>query len=384
MNPQGMEEHKTRGLKRLALTRLRALSREAARLADRVIATDEATRDEVPRLLGVDPGARGRAAQRHRPRRDRAPRPPRTRARSPSGAARAARAPIPSSSPWAGSRRYKGFGDVLAALAALHAAGRLAARLGLGVVGERPATRHALRSASRAGGGAARATAPAASSERAAPRALRARRRLRPRDALRGLEPRDAGGDGPRPAGRGHARRRHPGQGGGRRDRPPGRARATWPAWPRRSALLARDRARREAMGSAGRRRVARAPSPGPPSPTARSRSTRSCCREAPRMTRERALTVVAGASGLSVTALVVITGAAAGAAHRPALLAAGDGAARSPCARGARSPGPARPRGRASCWSLLLLPDRSCSSTPAADASTATASATTSTSARS
>ena len=55
MNPQGMEEHKTRGLKRLALTRLRALSREAAQRADRVVATDEATRDEVPRLLGVDP-----------------------------------------------------------------------------------------------------------------------------------------------------------------------------------------------------------------------------------------------------------------------------------------------------------------------------------------
>jgi len=56
MNPQGMEEHKTSGLKRLALFRLRALSREAARLADRVIATDEATRDEVPRYLGVEPG----------------------------------------------------------------------------------------------------------------------------------------------------------------------------------------------------------------------------------------------------------------------------------------------------------------------------------------
>jgi glycogen(starch) synthase len=53
MNPQGMEEHKTRGLKGLALTRLKRLSREAARLSDRVIATDEATRDEVPRYLGV-------------------------------------------------------------------------------------------------------------------------------------------------------------------------------------------------------------------------------------------------------------------------------------------------------------------------------------------
>jgi glycogen(starch) synthase len=56
MNPQGMEEHKTRGLKRLALVRLRALSREAARLSDRVVATDEATRAEVPRHLHVEPG----------------------------------------------------------------------------------------------------------------------------------------------------------------------------------------------------------------------------------------------------------------------------------------------------------------------------------------
>jgi glycosyltransferase involved in cell wall biosynthesis len=55
MNPQGMEEHKTRGLKRFALQRLRRLSREAARLADRVVATDEATRDELPRHLAVDP-----------------------------------------------------------------------------------------------------------------------------------------------------------------------------------------------------------------------------------------------------------------------------------------------------------------------------------------
>jgi len=53
MNPQGMEEHQTRGLKRAALWRLRRLSRAAARLADRVVATDEATRADVPRLLGV-------------------------------------------------------------------------------------------------------------------------------------------------------------------------------------------------------------------------------------------------------------------------------------------------------------------------------------------
>ena len=54
MNPQGLEEHKTAGLKRLALARLRALSREAARLSDRVVATDESTRAEVPRHLGID------------------------------------------------------------------------------------------------------------------------------------------------------------------------------------------------------------------------------------------------------------------------------------------------------------------------------------------
>lgn len=53
MNPQGMEEHKARGLRRLALWRLRRLSRETAALADRVVATDEVTRGEVPRLLGV-------------------------------------------------------------------------------------------------------------------------------------------------------------------------------------------------------------------------------------------------------------------------------------------------------------------------------------------
>jgi glycosyltransferase involved in cell wall biosynthesis len=55
MNPQGMEEHKTHGLKRLALLRLRRLSREAARRSDRVIATDLATRAEVLELLGVAP-----------------------------------------------------------------------------------------------------------------------------------------------------------------------------------------------------------------------------------------------------------------------------------------------------------------------------------------
>ncbi len=55
MNPQGMEEHHVRGFKALALSRLKQLSKEAAQLADCVIATDEATREDVPRLLEVDP-----------------------------------------------------------------------------------------------------------------------------------------------------------------------------------------------------------------------------------------------------------------------------------------------------------------------------------------
>ena len=55
MNPQGMEEHQVGGLKGLALSRLKQLSREAAGLADCVIATDEATKGDVPRLLGVKP-----------------------------------------------------------------------------------------------------------------------------------------------------------------------------------------------------------------------------------------------------------------------------------------------------------------------------------------
>jgi glycosyltransferase involved in cell wall biosynthesis len=49
-----MEEHHVRGFKALALSRLKQLSKEAARLADCVIATDEATREDVPRLLEVD------------------------------------------------------------------------------------------------------------------------------------------------------------------------------------------------------------------------------------------------------------------------------------------------------------------------------------------
>ncbi|MBI3932562.1 MAG: glycosyltransferase family 4 protein [Acidobacteria bacterium] len=135
MNPQGMEEHKTRGLKRLALTRLRALSREAARLADRVVATDFATQEEVERLLGVeaarvvvlpngiDPDEIAGATPA-----------------DPAAAVRAAFPAVAESSPMVLSvgrlEAYKGFGDVLAALAQLHGARRLPEAWAWVVVGQ--------------------------------------------------------------------------------------------------------------------------------------------------------------------------------------------------------------------------------------------------------
>jgi glycosyltransferase involved in cell wall biosynthesis len=126
MNPQGMEEHRTGGLKRLALARLRLLSREAARLADRVVATDEATRADVTRLLGVEPAKVVVLPNGIDPEEiDRA---------TPADAAAAVRAALPG----LGEARplilsvgrlegYKGFGDVLGALERLHRAGELPA-----------------------------------------------------------------------------------------------------------------------------------------------------------------------------------------------------------------------------------------------------------------
>jgi glycosyltransferase involved in cell wall biosynthesis len=56
MNPHGMEEFKTPSpAKRLAYIPFRSLYRYGARAADRVIATDACTREEVPRYLGVRP-----------------------------------------------------------------------------------------------------------------------------------------------------------------------------------------------------------------------------------------------------------------------------------------------------------------------------------------
>lgn len=138
MNPQGLEEHKTTGIKRLALSRLRALSREAARLADRVIATDEATRGEVPRLLGVRAdhvavipnGIEPEEIARLTP-------------ADPSAAVHAAWPALEAASPLLLSvgrlEGYKGFGDVLEALARLHGRSALPEGWAWVVAGDGPA-----------------------------------------------------------------------------------------------------------------------------------------------------------------------------------------------------------------------------------------------------
>jgi len=114
MNPQGMEEHKVKGMKGLALTRLRALSREAARLADRVIATDAVSRAEVPQYLGVDPERVVVLPNGIDPEEIDAATPPRAAAAVHSVLAIASRAPVFLSV--GRLEGYKGFGDVLRAL----------------------------------------------------------------------------------------------------------------------------------------------------------------------------------------------------------------------------------------------------------------------------
>ena len=148
MNPQGMEEHKAAGLKRLALARLRRLSREAARLSDRVIATDAATRDEVERLLGVepqrvvvlpngiDPDEIGRATPRE-----------------PAAAVREALPGLAHAHPLLLSvgrlEAYKGYGDVLTALERLHARSALGPSWQWLLVGEGPLARTLKRRAAQ-------------------------------------------------------------------------------------------------------------------------------------------------------------------------------------------------------------------------------------------
>ena len=135
MNPQGMEEHKASGLKRLALLRLRSLGRQAARLSDRVIATDESTRDEVPRHLGVDPSRVVVLPNGIDPEE--------LDAATPADPDRAVRDALPSA---AGAfplflsvgrlEAYKGFDDALVAFDRLHRAEELPARWAWVVVGE--------------------------------------------------------------------------------------------------------------------------------------------------------------------------------------------------------------------------------------------------------
>jgi glycogen(starch) synthase len=137
MNPQGMEEHHARGAKRLALARLRALSREAASLADRVIATDEATRADVPRLLGVDPARVAVVPNAIDPEAVRAATPP-----DPAAFVRAALPALRDAAPLFLSvgrlERYKGFGDVRQAFRCAQARGALPAGWAWAVVGEGP------------------------------------------------------------------------------------------------------------------------------------------------------------------------------------------------------------------------------------------------------
>ena len=135
LNPQGMEEHKTRGLKRLALTLLRRWSLESAQLADRVVATDEVLIDEIPRYLGV---ARSKVVLLR------------------NGVdleeiaevtPKDAQAVIAKALPTLGEaapvllsvgrlERYKGFSDVLEALTVLHSSGRLPAAWAWVVLGD--------------------------------------------------------------------------------------------------------------------------------------------------------------------------------------------------------------------------------------------------------
>ena len=136
MNPQGMEEHKTRGLKRLALGRLRGLSHESAQLADRVIATDHATRDEVTQLLGVPPDRVAVIANGIDMAEIDSATPADPRAHV-AGALPALRDADPLLLSVGRIERYKGFDEILDALVALRASG-LPATWAWAVVGDGP------------------------------------------------------------------------------------------------------------------------------------------------------------------------------------------------------------------------------------------------------
>jgi glycogen synthase len=137
MNPQGMEEHRGRGLKRLALGRLRRLSREAARLADIVIATDQGTRDEVTRLLGV-PAERVRVVPNGIALDEMVAATPAEPARALAEALPLVAGAAPLLLSVGRLEAYKGFGDIAAALALLARRGALPAGWAWAIVGRGP------------------------------------------------------------------------------------------------------------------------------------------------------------------------------------------------------------------------------------------------------
>lgn len=150
MNPQGMEEHKTRGAKRLVLLRLRLLSREAARLSDRVIATDVATRGEVIRLLGVPAERVAVLPNGIDPEEIVALTPP-----APRAYAESALPALAGADPLLLSvgrlERYKGFDETLAALLRLREKGALPEGWAWAIVGDGPRRRALAEAALRAG-----------------------------------------------------------------------------------------------------------------------------------------------------------------------------------------------------------------------------------------
>jgi glycosyltransferase involved in cell wall biosynthesis len=121
----------------VALTRLRRLSREAARLADRVVATDEATRAEVPRYLGVEPG-RVVVLPNGVDLDEIAALTPREARAVAEAALPALRGADPVLLSVGRLESYKGFDDAAAALASLHAQGRLGQAWAWVIVGEGP------------------------------------------------------------------------------------------------------------------------------------------------------------------------------------------------------------------------------------------------------
>jgi len=149
MNPQGLEEHKASGVKRLALTRLRRLSREAAGLADRVIATDTSSVNEVRRHLGVEPARIALLPNGIDPDaiRDATPADPKAVVRLALPGLEAARPLLLSVGRL---EAYKGFGDVLEALRQLQARGALPASWAWAIVGVGPLASTLRRRASAA------------------------------------------------------------------------------------------------------------------------------------------------------------------------------------------------------------------------------------------